>query len=229
MTASRTIARAVPRLYVVTPPVGSPGAGSSSGVPQSPVPFSRSLAEALAGTGAAAVLLRLAEAGARDLVAAVKEIAPAVQNAGAAVLVEDQPDIAIRGGADGAHLGAPDLLKAALSRLKPNRIAGAGGLRTRHDAMTAAEAGADYVMFGEPNRAGARPAFGAVLERVAWWAELFEIPCVAYAGSLDEVAALAAAGADFVAVGGALLNDPRGLGAALAGAAARLAVTEAVP
>ena len=86
-------------------------------------------------------------------------------------------------------------------------IAGSGGLRSRHDAMLAAEAGADYAMFGEPDRSGGqgnqgnRPAFDTVLERIAWWAELFQPPCVGYAANLDEVGALAQAGADFVALG----------------------------
>ena len=67
--------------------------------------------------------------------------------------------------------------------------------------MLAAEAGADYVMFGEPDASGRRPSFDAIVERVAWWAEVFEIPCVGFAGTLDEVEPLAAAGADFVALG----------------------------
>ena len=73
--------------------------------------------------------------------------------------------------------------------------------------MLAAEAGADYAMFGEPDRSGGqgnqgnRPAFDTVLERIAWWAELFQPPCVGYAANLDEVGALAQAGADFVALG----------------------------
>ena len=49
--------------------------------------------------------------------------------------------------------------------------------------MVAAEAGADYVMFGEPDAAGERPGFAAIEERVAWWAEVFEAPCVGYAAS----------------------------------------------
>jgi thiamine-phosphate pyrophosphorylase len=194
--------------------------------PPAPAELARSLAQALAGIDAAAVLLRLADGDERGLVNAVKEFAPHVQATGAAVLIDGRPDIVARGGADGAHLAGPALLKAALPRLKPDRIAGAGGLRSRHDAMLAAEAGADYVMFGEPDAAGARPAFDAVIERVAWWAELFEIPSVAYAGGIDEVGAMAAAGADFVALGEALFDDPRGLEAALAEAAARLAITE---
>ena len=67
--------------------------------------------------------------------------------------------------------------------------------------MIAGESGSDYVMFGEPDQAGKRPAFSAILDRVAWWAELFEPPCVAYAGAFEEIAPLAAAGADFVAIG----------------------------
>src|ERR1700704_6299966 len=85
--------------------------------------------------------------------------------------------------------------------LQPQRIAGCGGLITRHDAMLAAEVGADYVLFGEPDQDGHRPAFEAVAERVTWWAEIFEPPCVAFAATLAEVNGLAAAGADFIAVG----------------------------
>jgi thiamine-phosphate pyrophosphorylase len=90
------------------------------------------------------------------------------------------------------------------------------------DAMTAGEAGADYVMFGDPDEAGNRVSFDAIIDRVGWWAEVFEVPCVAYAARLEEIDALAAAGADFVAIGAAAFDDPRGLKTALAEAAARL-------
>ena len=79
--------------------------------------------------------------------------------------------------------------------------------------MLAAEAGADYAMFGEPDRQagqgnqGNRPAFDTVLERIAWWAELFQPPCVGYAANLDEVGALAQAGADFIALGDWIWTD----------------------
>ena len=82
-------------------------------------------------------------------------------------------------GADGAHLTGMHAFIEAIDQLKPDRIAGAGGLVTRHDAMLAAEQGADYVMFGEPDAEGERPAFAAIEERVAWWAEVFEIPASA--------------------------------------------------
>jgi thiamine-phosphate pyrophosphorylase len=94
--------------------------------------------------------------------------------------------------------------------------------------MRAGEAGADYVMFGEPDASGHRPSFAAVAERIAWWAEVFEVPCVGYAQTLDEVDAIARARAEFVAVGDLVFADPRGPAAALADVAARLAATETI-
>jgi len=202
---------AAPRLYVFAP-TASPAADD--------------LAEALRGVAPAAVLLRLGEADEPAMVEEVKRIAPPVQNAGAALLLDGRPELAARAGADGAHLAGADALKAALPLLKPARIAGAGRLHSRHDAMVAAEAGADYVMFGEPDASGHRPSLGAVIDRIAWWAELFEIPCVAYAARLDDIEALAAAGADFIAVGEALFGDPRGVRIAAVDAAARLKIME---
>ena len=180
------------------------------------------LADAMSGADVAAVLLRLPDADERSLINLVKKIAPVVQHRDAALLLAGRDDIVARSGADGAHLGNVDALRDAVARLKPKSIAGVGGLHTRHDAMTAGEAGADYVMFGDPDEAGNRPSFDAIIDRVGWWAEVFEVPCVAYAARLDEIDALAAAGADFVAVGGAVFDDPRGLKTALAEAAGRL-------
>jgi thiamine-phosphate pyrophosphorylase len=140
----------------------------------------------------------------------------------------DHPDVVARMGADGAHLTGIDAFKAAQAALQPERIAGCGGLTTRHDAMLAGEAGADYVLFGEPDPSGHRPSFEAVAERVAWWAEIFELPCVGFAATLAEVGALAQAGADFVAVGDCIFDDSRGPAAALADAAQRLASLQGV-
>ncbi len=183
------------RIYLITPPVGDP---------QSLV---HALAAALDAGDVAAVLLRLEDSDERTLINRAKAIAAIVQPRDIALLIDGRPNIAIRAGADGAHLSGIEALTAALAALKPDRIAGAGGLRSRHDAMLAAEAGADYVMFGEPDRQGGqgnqgnRPAFDIVLERLNWWAELFQSPCVGYAENLDEVGPLAQAGADFVALG----------------------------
>jgi thiamine-phosphate pyrophosphorylase len=187
------------------------------------------LADAMSGADVAAVLLRLVDADERSLINLVKKIAPVVQDRDAALLLAGRDDIVARSGADGAHLGNLDALRDAMPRLKPKSIAGVGGLHSRHDAMTAGEAGADYVMFGDPDEDGNRAAFDAILDRVGWWAEVFEVPCVAYAARLDEIDALAAAGADFVAVGDAVFDDPRGLKTALAEASARLGHREVAP
>jgi thiamine-phosphate pyrophosphorylase len=108
-----------------------------------------------------------------------------------------------------------EALAEAMPSLKPDRIAGVGGLPTRHDSMAAGEAGADYVLFGEPDAQGLRPAVEAIAERLEWWAELFEPPCIGYAASLEEAREFAAAGADFVLVGDFIWADPRGAAAAL--------------
>ena len=142
----------------------------------------------------AAVLLPIAGDDERALLNSVKALAPSVQGAGAALLLDGRADLVARAGADGAHLAGIDEFSAAVASLKPDRIAGCGGLATRHDAMSAAESGADYVMFGEPDERGHRPSFDAVLERVEWWAEVFEIPCVGYAAHPDEIAPLVGGG-----------------------------------
>jgi thiamine-phosphate pyrophosphorylase len=203
-----------PRLYLLTPIVSDPAA------------LSGALAEISRAADIAAVLLRLRDADERGLINKAKAVAPSVQAAGTALIIAGRPDIVARAGADGAHLVELQALQSAIVTLKPNYIAGVGGLRSRHDAMVAAEAGADYVMFGEPDAVGHHPSHDAIIDRVAWWAEVFEIPCVGYASALDDVDALVAAGADFVAIGDALFEDPRGLKAAAADAAARLTVTE---
>jgi thiamine-phosphate pyrophosphorylase len=103
----------------------------------------------------------------------------------------------------------------ALPSLKPDRIIGVGGLATRHDSMAAGEV-ADYVLFGEPDASKQRPSVEAIAERLQWWAELFEPPCVGFAASRAEAYEFAAAGADFVLVGDFIWADPHGAAAALA-------------
>ena len=186
--------------------------------------FAGTLAAALAAADFAAAVLRFADADERTQINRAKALVPLLQEHGAAALLDGIPELAARASADGAHLTGLEAFQAALGTLKPAGIAGAGGLATRHDAMLAAEGGADYVMFGEPGADGRRPEFAAVEKRVAWWAEVFELPCVGFAATLDEVAALAAAGADFVALGDLVWNDARGPGAMAAAAAARLAL-----
>ena len=110
-----------------------------------------------AAADVAAVLLRLNETDQRTMISRVKALAPVVQNAGAALLIDGHPEIVARGGADGAHLADIAALEEALPSLKPDRIAGVGGLTTRHHSMAAGELGADYVLFGEPDAKGSDP------------------------------------------------------------------------
>jgi thiamine-phosphate pyrophosphorylase len=76
--------------------------------------------------------------------------------------------------------------------------------------MSAGAAGASYVMFGEPDVRGQRADPELTLERVGWWAEIFNVPCVGYAGTLEEIGPLAEAGAEFVALGDAVWQHPAG-------------------
>jgi thiamine-phosphate pyrophosphorylase len=197
------IARPVPRLYLATPEVDDPS------------PLIESLPELLAAADVAAVLLRLKPADPRSLIARIKRLAPSIQKSGAALLLDGHVELVARSGADGAHLTGIAVIEEALPSLKPDRIAGIGGLATRHDSMTAGELGADYVLFGEPDARGQRPSIEAIAERLQWWAELFEPPCVGFAASTEEACEFAAAGADFVLVGDFIWADPRGAAAAL--------------
>ncbi|MDA9530787.1 thiamine phosphate synthase [Bradyrhizobium sp. CCBAU 25338] len=195
--------RPAPRLYLATPIV------------EDPARLVAELPGLLASADVAAVLLRLKETDQRTMISRVKALAPPVQKAGAALLVDGHPDIVARGGADGAHLTGLAALEEAVPSLKPDRIAGVGGLATRHDSMSAGEMGADYMLFGEPDEKGQRPSSQAIAERLDWWAELFEPPCVGFATSLEEARDFAASGADFVLVGDFIWADPRGPKAAL--------------
>jgi thiamine-phosphate pyrophosphorylase len=195
--------RPVPRLYLATPVLDDPS------------PMIASLPGLLAAADVAAVLVRLKPADQRTMISRVKALAPTIQGGGAALLLDGHLDLVARGGADGAHLTGIAAMEEALPTLKPDRIAGVGGLATRHDSMAAGEAGADYVLFGEPDTRGRRPSADAIAERLQWWAELFEPPCVGWAASLEEAREFAAAGADFVLVGDFIWTDPRGAAAAL--------------
>ena len=203
--------RPKPRLYLVTPPIEDATA------------FAVTLAAALEAGDVAAVLLRLADADERTQINRAKTVSTVVQDRGVALLLDGYVDLVARAGVDGAHVHGLDEFTAAIGRLKPDWIAGAGQLDTRHDAMGVAEGGADYVMFGEPDAAGERPSFEAVEERIAWWAEVFEAPCVGYAANVEEVGALVKAGADFIAIGGSfgdwVWNDPQTTAATIADAA----------
>jgi thiamine-phosphate pyrophosphorylase len=170
--------------------------------------FGSQLNAALDAGDIAAILLRLADADERTLINRAKALCALAQDRGAALLLDGHFELVARTGADGGHMTGIESFTEAIGQLKPERIAGAGGMASRHDAMLAAEQGADYVMFGEPDASGKCPAFAAVVERVEWWAEVFQIPCIGYTPSLDGIAPLVSAGADFVALGDVVWRDP---------------------
>jgi thiamine-phosphate pyrophosphorylase len=195
--------RPVPRLYLATPVLDDPSS------------LIATLPSLLAAADVAAVLVRLKTVDQRTMISRIKALAAAIQDGGAALLLDGHVELAARAGADGAHLTGIASLQEALPSLKPDRIAGVGGLTTRHDSMAAGEAGADYVLFGEPDASGQRPSVEAIAERLDWWAELFEPPCVGFAASREEAFEFALAGADFVLVGDFIWEDSRGAATAL--------------
>lgn len=118
-----------------------------------------------------------------------------------AFFVADDVEFAARIGADGVHIAADAYVyRKARSVLGNRAIVGVNCELSRHDAMVLAEMGADYVAFGvsATSRADGRDRRNAL---IAWWAETFEVPCVAMdVVSPDEAVQLAQAGADFVAL-----------------------------
>jgi thiamine-phosphate pyrophosphorylase len=185
-------------LYLVTPLLSAADAHA----------FGEIFAGALGAAPIACALVRFASGSDAHAEAIVAPLLRSARSADCALLIENDARAAARLGADGVHVvGVGEGLDVAIKRLKPGRIVGVGSLFTRDEAMTAGEMGADYVMFGEP-RGGAQTTGLASLvsltERVAWWAEVFETPCVAFAQTVEVAGTLADAGADFVALGDAI-------------------------
>lgn len=179
-----------PRLMLVSPVLGA-----ASDIAD---PF----AEAIAAAEFAAVVLRVEpEADERGLLKILKPLVAAAQETGAAVLIQGMPDLVGKSGADGLHALGEKQAREAAGRFKPEKIVGVGGLRTRDAAMTAGELGADYVLFGDPGKGGESPPLEATLERLAWWVEIFNTPCIGQAETPDAIAPIAGTGAEFVAFG----------------------------
>jgi thiamine-phosphate pyrophosphorylase len=136
-----------------------------------------------------------------------------------AFIVNDSIGLAKRLGADGVHLGQDDGdPRDARKILGPKAQIGVTCHDSRHLAMDAGEAGADYVAFGAfypttTKEVRHRPDPSIL----GWWTTLFELPCVAIGGiTADNAAPLVAAGADFLAVCSAVWNHPQGSAAGVA-------------
>jgi thiamine-phosphate pyrophosphorylase len=144
------------------------------------------LAAAIAAAPVAAVIVRPS---------AIDAWMPACRRASCALLCDGDLDAALAHGADGVHLHSLEHVAMARRRVGDGRLLGVTVGRSRHAAMVAGEAGADYVLLGP-----ARPDGDAerLADAVAWWGELFVLPCGAGPVADDAVAMLARAGLDFL-------------------------------
>jgi thiamine-phosphate pyrophosphorylase len=199
-------AQATTRLYLITPPALDPDQ------------FAGQLEEALAGGDVACLQLRLKDVDDAAVRRAARILQPIAQARGVAFIMNDRPDLAAELGCDGVHVGEEDAPYGEARRLLgPERIVGVTCGDSRHRAIVAAEAGADYVAFGaffpsttKAAKHRARP------ELLAEWSETIVVPCVAIGGITQEnCPPLVEAGADFLAVIGAVWSYPKGPRAAV--------------
>jgi len=189
------------RLYLITPP--------QIVLAQ----FADDLARALEGGDVACVQLRLKDCPDDEVKHAAEMLMPIVHKHNAAFIINDRPDIARAVNADGVHIGQRDASYAeARKLLGPDKIVGVTCHNSRHLAMEAAEAGADYVAFGAFFPTITKDVeTHAAPELLTWWQETFLIPCVAIGGiKVENCGLLAQAGADFVAVSSGVWNHPDG-------------------
>ncbi len=187
------------RLYLITPPV-------------LPDKFSELLAAALDAGDVAAVQLRLKDTADDEVARMIDRLRPVAQSRDVAFLLNDRPDLARRTGCDGAHVGQTDMKAAAARKILGDLTLGVTCHDSRHLAIQAGEDGADYVAFGAffPTTTKLPPAM-AEIEILSWWADLMEVPCVAIGGITPlNCGPLVTAGADFLAVVGAVWAHPGG-------------------
>ena len=167
--------------------------------------------EALGSGDVACVQLRLKDASDADIIKAAETLIPIAHAHDVALLINDRPDIALKAGADGVHVGQEDApYEEARSLLGPDAIIGVTCHDSRHLAMEAGEQGADYVAFGAFYDTATKDAkTRAAPDILSWWQRLFEVPCVAIGGITPQNAApLVAAGADFLAVSSSVWSYP---------------------
>jgi thiamine-phosphate pyrophosphorylase len=193
------------RLYLITPPVLPEG-------------FEKKLEEALAAGDVACVQLRLKDVGDDVIEKAVKALMPVCHAHDVAFILNDRPDLAAAYKCDGVHIGPEDMpYREARALVGPDATVGVTCKDSRHAAMEAAEAGADYVAFGaffptttKENTARVTP------EILEIWSETTNVPCVAIGGiTVANCEPLVKAGADFIAVCSGVWNYPQGPAAAV--------------
>jgi thiamine-phosphate pyrophosphorylase len=193
------------RLYLISPPKISAAN------------FLSPLKEALKGGDVASFQLRLKHVSDDEIRRAVDLLRPVVQAHGAAFILNDRPDLAAELGCDGVHIGQEDAGYGEARAALPDGIVGVTCHDSRHLAMEAAEAGADYVAFGAffPTKTK-EPKTAADIELLRWWGEIMVVPCVAIGGiTVANAPALIEAGADFLAVSAGVWEHPDGAEAAV--------------
>jgi thiamine-phosphate pyrophosphorylase len=183
-----------------------------------PRTFAETLKRALSGGDVASLQLRLKDVSDDEVLRAGDILISIAQRANVAFILNDRPDLAYKLGADGVHVGQEDASYAdARALMGPKRIVGVTCHNSRHLAVEAAEAGADYVAFGAfyPT-ATKEPKTRAEPEILEWWSELMVIPCVAIGGiTVENASPQIAAGADFLAVSAGVWDHPAGPDAAV--------------
>jgi thiamine-phosphate pyrophosphorylase len=191
------------RLYLITPPALPDPAAFATG----------DLARALDAGDVAALQVRLKDLRDDAVLRATEAILKVAQPRGVAVLMNDRMDLAKRAGCDGVHLGQGDGDPVAARKLLgAEATIGVTCHASRHLAMQAGEAGADYVAFGAFFPTSTKEVqHKAETEILEWWSAMFELPCVAIGGiTAENCPPLVRAGADFLAVIGAVWAHPEG-------------------
>jgi thiamine-phosphate pyrophosphorylase len=196
------------RLYLITPPAFDLAE------------FAPLLAQALDAGDVACVQLRLKEVDDDTIRRAADALRPIVQDREVAFIMNDRPDLALQTGCDGVHVGQEDVsYVAARQILGLGRIVGVTCYNSRHLAIEAADAGADYVAFGGFFRSSTkdtRRIAGNDPEILRWWSETMTVPCCAIGGITPQnCGVLVAAGADFLAIIAAVWDHPGGPAAAV--------------
>jgi thiamine-phosphate pyrophosphorylase len=194
------------RLYLISPPK------------LSATNFITPLREALAGGDVASFQLRLKDVEDDAIRRAADLLRPIIQAHGAAFILNDRPDLSAELGCDGVHVGQEDASYAeARAAMGPSRIVGVTCHNSRHLAVEAAEAGADYVAFGAffPTQTK-EPKAQADIELLNWWSDVMVIPAVAIGGiNVANAPVLVEAGADFLAVSAGVWEHAEGPEAAV--------------
>jgi len=200
--------RATTRLYLITPPALDPER------------FAKELEAAFEGGDVACLQLRLKDIDDDAIRRAARILKPIAQDRGVAFIMNDRPDLAAELDCDGVHVGEEDAPYAEARRLLgADHIVGVTCGASRDRAITAAEAGADYVAFGAffPSTTKTATKYRATPELLSDWSETTVVPCCAIGGiTQDNCGPLVAAGADFLAVIGAIWSHPQGPRAAVA-------------